>query len=107
MNTALTDHFSTIPETNMRSTDRVITLEIIDGKLPKSSTGLTDTRLFTGEQKLHLKMDPQTTLWQFQYSNNGLLPEALKGRFTTFGKGYDFAETYFKKRNVKITEVID
>lgn len=91
-------------ETNVRSTDRILSLSVIDGTLPKSSTGQTDTRLFTGEQQLRLKMDPETCLWYFQYSNNGLLPGGLQGRYTGFKAGIKAAEDYFRKRNVKITE---
>jgi len=89
-----------MPET--QAVDRVLTLTVIDGKKAKDPTGTVDTRLFDGKQTLHLKMDPQTSLWYFQYGQNGLLPEALKGYFTAFSKGYDFAESYFKKRNVQI-----
>ena len=96
-----------MPENPMRSTDRVLKLAVIDGKQAKSSTGLVDTRIFTGKQDLHVIMDVQSNLWSFQYSNNGLLPDALKGRFTSFSKAYDFAEGYFKRRNIAITEVID
>lgn len=91
----------------IRSTDRVLALSPIDKKAPKSSTGLLDPRLFTGEQKLHIKMDPQTCLWYFQYAQNGLLPEALKGRYTGFKSAIKFAEAYFANRNVKITQVFD
>ncbi len=94
-------------ETNSRSTDRIIQLEVMDGQKAKSSTGNVDTRLFTGEQKLHLKMDPQTCLWYFQYAQNGLLPEGLKGKFTGFKDGLKYAESYFAKRNIKITEIKD
>lgn len=90
-----------------RSTDRILQLSPIDGMAPKSVTGLLDPRLFTGEQKLHVKMDDQTCLWYFQYSNNGLLPEPLKGKYTGFRAAIKFAESYFAKRNVKITQVID
>lgn len=92
---------------NVRSTDRILSLSVIDGEKPKSSTGLVDTRLFTGDQQLHLKMDHQTCLWYFQYSNNGMLPEALQGRYTGFKAGIKFAEDYFRKRNIKITEIKD
>jgi len=94
-------------ETNIRSKDRILSLSVIDGTLPKSSTGQTDTRLFTGGQQLHLKMDPQSSLWYFQYSNNGLLPGGLTGRYTGFKAGIKAAEDYFRKRNVKVTEVKD
>lgn len=94
-------------EGNLRATDRILALEVIDGKAAKSSTGLLDTRLFTGKQKLHLKMDLQSGLWSFQYDSNGVLPEALQGRFTSFSKGLEHAEMYFAKRNVRVTEIID
>ncbi len=92
---------------NVRSTDRIISLSVIDGEKPKSSTGLVDTRLFTGEQQLRLKMDPQTCLWKFQYTNNGMLPEGLQGQYTGFKAGIKAAEQYFLKRNIKITEIKD
>lgn len=94
-------------DTNIRSSDRVLTLKPIDAKAAKSSTGLMDPRLFTGEQQLHLTMDTQTMLWNFRYSNNGVLPEPLKSRFTSFRMAYKHAEDYFKKRNIQITEVHD
>ncbi len=97
----------TLPQTNIRSTDRIISLSPVDGKKAQSSTGLVDTRLFTGDQQLRLKMDPQTCMWYFQYSQNGLLPEGLKGQFTGFKSGLKHAESYFAKRNIKITEIKD
>lgn len=93
--------------TQIRSTDRVLSLSPIDDKAPKTSTGLLDPRLFTGAQKLHIKMDPQTCLWYFQYESNGVLPEALKGKYTGFKAAIKFAENYFAGRNVKITQVFD
>lgn len=92
---------------NTRSSDRVLTLEVMDDKLPKSSTGTVDRRLFTGEQQLHIKVDPMFMQWYFQYSQNGLLPDPLKGRFTSFAKAYEHAAGYFAKRNIKISAVRD
>lgn len=97
----------TIPETNVRSTDRIITLEVMDGQKAKSSTGMTDTRLFNGGQQLRLTMDPNTCLWSFRYSNNGLLPGGLEGQFTGFKAGLKHAENYFSKRNIKISAIKD
>lgn len=96
-----------LPTTNARSSDRILRLEVIDGTKPKSSTGNVDTRLFDGGQDLHCKMDPQSTLWYFQYSQNGVLPEAMRGRFTNFKSAFKHAEDYFLRRNVKIAEVKD
>lgn len=94
-------------ETNVRSTDRVLELAPMEGKTALTAEGNMDKRLFTGEQKLHLKMDPQSCLWYFQWEQNGILPGGLKGRFTGFRSGIKHAEEYFKKRNVQITQVKD
>lgn len=94
-------------DTNIRSTDRVLELAPIEGKTALTTAGLADKRLFTGEQKLHLKMDPQSNLWYFQWEQNGIIPGGLQGKFTGFKAGIKHAEEYFKKRNVRITQVKD
>lgn len=93
--------------TNIRSTDRVLTLEPIDDKPILSTSGHPDKRIFTGDQQLHIKMDPETCLWYFQYSGPGLLPGGLEGRYTGFKAAIKFAEMYYKKRNIRIKEVKD
>lgn len=97
-------------ESKMRAPDRVLMLELIDGKKPMSSTGLVDPRLFKdGEEanRLHAVMDQETCLWSFKYEK-GAVPPALKDmKFTGFKKAKQFAEDYFLKRNIKITEVKD
>lgn len=97
----------TLPETNLKSTDRILELAPMDGKTALSYQGTPDKRLFTGEQKLHIKMDPQTTLWYFQWEQNGILPGGLKGYFTGVKSAIKHAETYFANRNIKVTRVID
>lgn len=92
---------------NVRAVDRVLMLEPLEGKPALSSAYAPDKRLFTGEQNLFLKMDPETCLWSFQYTNNGLLPHGLTGKFTSFKAGFKHAEGYFLKRNIKITQVKD
>jgi hypothetical protein len=91
----------------LRSNDRVISLSQIDKKAPISSTGVVDRRLFTGEQKLHAIVDSQSGLWYMQYETVGKLPQELDQKFTTFSALYKHAEEYFRKRNIKIEEVID
>lgn len=98
-------HFETV--TNVRSTDRVLELSPLEGMTALTTAGAPDSRIFTGEQKLHLKMDPQTCLWYFQWEQNGILPGGLKGKFTGFRSGIKHAEEYFKKRNIRITQVRD
>lgn len=97
-----------LPETaNLRSADRVLELAPIEGKGPLTNQGVVDRRLFTGEQKLHIKMDPATCLWYFQWENNGIIPGGLQGRFTGFKSAMKHAEDYFARRNVQVTKVND
>lgn len=94
------------PESKMKSPDRVLVLSVIEGKKPMSTTGAADPRLFTGENKLHAIMDPETTLWRFKY-DMGIVPEPLKGTFTGFRALKKFADEYYHRRNIVITEVKD
>lgn len=97
----------TMPETNLRSIDRVLELAPMEGKPALTTQGTPDKRLFTGEQKLHVKMDPATTLWYFQWEQNGVLPGGLKGNFTSPKAAIKHAENYFFHRNIQVTKVID
>jgi len=91
---------------NTASSDRVIKLEVIDTKLPKTSTGMVDTNLFTGENNLHARIDPQTMMWTVHYEK-GAVPGALKEqRWTSFSRLFKDLETYFRERNIKITEIV-
>ena len=89
-----------------RATDIILVLKVIDGKAPLNSTGLTDSRLFTGDNNLHAIMDKQTCLWYLQM-DSGLLPKPLMQRFTGLGLLMKFVVEYYKKRNIEIKEVID
>ena len=90
----------------MASWDRILSLEPMDDKKPLTSTGLVDSRLFTGENKLHAIKNPQTCLWSLRY-DSGLIPPALRGRFTSFKALTDRCQRYFETRNIKIKEIID
>lgn len=94
-----------IPNNKISSTDRVLVLEVVEGEKALSSTGLVDTRLFTGENKLHAVLDPSSMLWHLKY-DDGILPQPLKQQFTGFGAVLKFCEDYFSKRNIRIKEVI-
>jgi hypothetical protein len=94
-----------IPNNKISATDRVLVLEVMEGERALSSTGLVDTRLFTGENKLHAVLDHSSMLWHLKY-DDGIVPQPLKQQFTGFGALYKFCEDYFKKRNIKIKEVI-
>ena len=89
-----------------RLEDRILVLTQIEGADPKSSIGLVDRRIFTGETKLLAVKDPQTCLWYYRYYS-GELPGGLKGRFTGFDRLLKYATQYFGKRNIQIKEIID
>lgn len=95
---------SNMPST--RSDDRIFVLEKIDNKAPKDSIGMTDHRLFTGENRLHAVKNHETNMWYFKLDKGGV-PEPMKCMFTGFKDARKFAESYYATRNIKITEVID
>lgn len=90
----------------MRSSDRILVLEKIDGKVTLSSMGMADPRLFTGENKLHAVMDDQTCMWSLKYEM-GAVPPVLQCKYTSFKALLKHCEEYFSKRNMRIKEVID
>lgn len=89
-----------------RKDDRILVLKKIEGKHTLASSGLIDNRLFSNENNLHAVMDPTTCLWTFKY-DSGTLPASMRGQWTSFSKLYDFAKTYFHKRNIEIVNVLD
>lgn len=91
----------------MRSPDRVLVLKPIEGtRGAKNTSGVIDTRLFTGDNQLHAIMNQQTSLWKLKY-DQGTVPPPLQCEFTSFGKLKEYTEAYFKKRNIEIAEVKD
>ncbi len=90
----------------MATNDRVLVLKTIDGKDPKGASGVVDTRLFNGSNKLHGVYDERTGMWNMRYET-GALPGALQQKFITFEQLEDFARKYFKTRNVEIVEIIN
>lgn len=83
-----------------------IVLRPVDGKVPRTNTGLVDPEVFTGENKLILSMNTSNLLWSFRYTKGGV-PAPLKQRFTNFDSAIKFAEQYYGKRNIKIAEIKD
>jgi len=86
--------------------DRILILKVIDDKLPKTSHGMVDQRLFKGDNKLHVIFDGQTTLWNLKY-DSGVLPEPLQQKFTSFKVLKNFVAEYFRNRNIEIAEVVN
>jgi hypothetical protein len=89
-----------------RSPDRILVLRKIEGKGTLTDQGLVDNRLFSGGNRLHAILEPETCHWYFKYEA-GALPQSLQQKFTTFTKLMSFANNYFNRRNIEITEVID
>lgn len=89
-----------------RSPDRILVLKPIDDKAPKTIYGTVDPGLFTGRNKLHAIVEPESMHWYLKYEQGGL-PEELKQRFTSFYQLKRTADQYYAKRNLRITEVID
>jgi hypothetical protein len=85
------------------STDRVFKLKPIEGS-PLSSRGITDKRLFTGDNNLHAIQD--AGLWFLKY-DDGSVPPALKQRFTNFNQLLKYVTNYYRIRNVEIIEILD
>lgn len=90
----------------MRATDRIIMIKPMGGKKPTSGTGLVDSQLFTGGNKLHAIQDTNTTLWSLKYER-GVLPIPLKAKWTSFSALMAYLKRYFNNRNLEIVEVID
>lgn len=88
----------------MASPDRIFKLKIMDDKKPRNSIGIIDPQLFTGANKLHVKKDPETNFWFFEYDMGGT-PPILKHKFTGFKAAVKHAEAYFKTRNILIEEI--
>ena len=91
------------PEDKNNGPEREIVLRPMEGKKAVSSSGLVDTRLFKGENKLNAIMG-EDGLWFCRY-NDGNLPEPLKVKFTSVSKLLSHIKTYYEKRNVEIVEV--
>lgn len=89
-----------------RKTKRILELKAKEGKGPKNTSGVTDSRLFTGENELYAILDEQTMLWGFKYKIGGL-PEPLKQKYTSFDLLLTAAKRYYNSRNIDVVRVID
>lgn len=88
----------------MHTLDRVLVLQVMEGKDPLESGGKMDKRLFTGDNKLHAVYNTQTGLWYMRYER-GSVPGALDVQFSELPKLLDYVRNYFARRNIEITEV--
>lgn len=89
-----------------RESDIILVLKPIEGKKPLASSGMVDSRLFTGKNQLHAVQDTSIRLWHLKY-DMGILQEPLRQRFTTLDKLLEFVTGYFARRNIEIVEIKD
>lgn len=96
-------------ESKMRSPDRILMLEPVEGKQATkgNTSNIIDPTLFKeGGNRLHCVMNPETCLWSFKYEQ-GAVPPMLKGNWTGFRAARKHAEEYFLGRNIRVSEVKD
>lgn len=87
----------------MNGAVRTFSMKPIDGA-PKAISGQIDRRLFSGENKLRAYLE--TGLWMFKY-DEGMVPGALRQKYTSFNMAKKHAEDYFFRRNVEIKEIYE
>lgn len=88
----------------LKKDDRILVLEAMEGGA-RSTDGRLDQRLFSGENSIHL-MRQKNNIWTVRY-DKGIVPPALNQQFTSFQEGYKTIAAYYKKRNVRISKVIE
>lgn len=86
--------------------DKTLVIKPIEGVKPRSTSGLVDSRIFTGKANVHAKCDRQTNLWGIHYAQ-GILPQPLRQKFTTYSALIEFVDGYFRRRGLYIAEVIE
>jgi len=95
-----------VESAKMRSYDRVILLQPMEGKEVISSTGKVDPRLFNGGNKLHAIYNVMTGLWDLKVEN-GSIAGGLQGQFSDFEALLNHVTSYFNRRNINVTGVQD
>lgn len=90
---------------NLRD-DRVFILGPVEGKSVKDVAGRTDSRLFTGDNRLHAVKDPETGMWSLKY-DKGTLPGPFQQIFTKYSVLENFIKNYYIKRNIEVKQVVD
>lgn len=93
-------------ESKMHSNKRALIVKVKEGEKARSTAGLVDSRLFTGQNKLFALKEPVGNLWMLRYES-GMIPPVLRQKFTKFSNLLDHTQRYFSKRGLEITEVID
>lgn len=95
-----------VESAKMRSYDRVILLQPMEGKEVLSTSGKVDPRLFSGGNKLHAVYNVNTGLWELKVEN-GSIAGGLQGQFSEFESLLIHVTSYFNRRNIAVTGVED
>lgn len=90
----------------LKKDDRILEVKTIDGKLPLSSIGKVDKRIFQGGNKLHAFYHPLTGFWKLRYEV-GELPQGLQNQWLSFEQLVTDTDRYLRKRNLYIEQVLD
>lgn len=85
--------------------DRVFVLRPIEGKKALASNGLVDTRLFTGDNHIHVKQD-ENSLWYIQL-DMGLVPPGINQLYTSGARAISTMKGYYARRNIELIELVD
>lgn len=91
-------------EAKMLPDDRTFILKPKPGEKALKASGSVDSRIFTGENKLHAVKDIRKGCWYLRYDNGGT-PEGLKGEWTEWNMLIGFVAAYFDKRNIEIVAI--
>ncbi len=87
-----------------QTSDRILILKVKPGKEGTNSKGLTDPRLFKGENRLHAFVDPVTMLWRLRY-DFGIIPDEFRRSWTKFNLLLEFVTKYYEQRNIDIVDI--
>lgn len=90
--------------TKMTSDDRILVLEIVNGK--RANDSLIDNAVFDGKNNIHAVLQ-LNNLWTLKLEH-GFLPSYLRDKaFTNFNRLLKYVEDYFSKRGIKVKEIVD
>ena len=90
------------------SNNKTIILEKIPGETyVRSDKGGKEWNSFLADVPLHA-IQNDNSLWSMRYNPPAKLPPTLQGlQFTTFTSLRNYAEAYFKNRNIRIKDIIE
>ena len=102
----INQYFEEIPDPKLRKTDRELVLSPIEGKQVLASSGMVDSRLWKGGNRLRAVKTEPGNLWYLKL-DHGAVPPSLQQKFTSFASLLKFVTPYYEKRGLQIVEVKD